>query len=180
MNAVRAELRKLLTLPAVPGTALLTVGAAWLLGRDALPALQAGFLVLGVLAATHEYGGQFRTTLLAVPRRLHLAAAKAVAVILVTAPAAVAVAPRATAYLVGTTLLAAAVGSLVRRAVPTVAVLLAGYLIAAPLLRGRYPVTAPWLPDTALTDPAGGAPAAVAWTAGALLGAAIGLRRRDA
>ena len=57
MNAVRAELRKLLTLPAVPGTALLTVGAAWLLGRDALPALQAGFLVLGVLAATHEYGG---------------------------------------------------------------------------------------------------------------------------
>ena len=180
MNAVRAELRKLLTLPAVPGTALATVGAALLLGRDALPALQAGFLVLGVLATTHEYTGQFRSTLLAVPRRLHLAAAKAIALTMVTAPAAVTVAPRATAYLIGTTLLAAAVGTVIRHGVPAVAVLLAGYLIAAPLLRGWYPATAPWLPDTALTDPAGGAPAAVAWTAGALLGAAIALRRRDA
>ena len=180
MNAVRAEVRKLLTLPALALTALLTAAAALLLGRPGVPVTQAGFLILGVLAATHEHqgGGQFRTTLLAVPGRLRLAAAKGVALVLVTTPLAVLVRP--VAYLVGTTVLAAAAGSLIRHAVPAVGLLLAGYLIAGPVLRGWCPASAAWLPDTALTDPARGAAAAAGWTLGAVVGATVVLRRRDA
>lgn len=72
------------------------------LGHDAalgpLGYTQAGFLVLGVLAAASEYeeGSQIRTTLLAMPRRLPLQAVKALALGAVTLPVAVATAATST------------------------------------------------------------------------------------
>ncbi|WP_433132844.1 hypothetical protein ACQPWW_14235 [Micromonospora sp. CA-240977] len=210
MSAARAELRKLLTLPSLPRTALLTWAATALLtyayaaageplGDDAglapLGYTQAGFLVLGVLAATSEYqeGDQIRTTLLAMPRRLPLQAAKALALATLTLPVAAATAatstlpadapawtPAATAYLTLTTLLAAAVASLVRRAVPAAILLLGLYFVAGPLLRARSSASAAYLPDTAALDPSHGAAATLTWTFAALALAALTFRRRDA
>ncbi|MGW3806812.1 hypothetical protein [Micromonospora sp. NPDC005113] len=214
MNTARAELRKLLTLPSLRLTALLTWTANLLLtyayasaesrgeplGDDAALAplgyTQAGFLVLGVLAAASEYqeGGQIRTTLLAMPRRLPLQAAKALALAALTLPVAAATAatstlpaygatwtPAATAYLTLTTLLGAAVAGVVRRAVPAVVLLLGLYFIAGPLLRARTGTSAAYLPDTAALDPSRGAAAAtITWTLSALTLAALTFHRRDA
>jgi ABC-2 type transport system permease protein len=213
MNTTCAEGRKLLTLPSLRLTALLTwIGTLMLayayaaaesrgepLGNDAglapLGYTQAGFLVLGVLAAAseHQAGGQIRTTLLAMPRRLPLYAAKAVTLAAVTLPLAAATAvtstvpggdaaqtPAATAYLMLTTLLAAAVASLVRRAVPAVVLLLSLYFIAGPLLRTRSDTIAAYLPDTAALDPSRGAAATIIWTLSALALAALAFHRRDA
>ncbi|MEV4121691.1 hypothetical protein [Micromonospora sp. NPDC049645] len=213
MNTARAELRKLLTLPSLRRTALLTCAANLLLayayaaaesrgeplGDDAALAplgyTQAGFLVLGVLAAASEYqeGDQIRTTLLAMPRRLPLQAVKAAVLAVVTLPvAAVTVAtstpaggagtwmPAATAYLTLTTLLGAAVASVVRRSVPAVVLLLGLYFIAGPLLRARTATSAAYLPDTAALDPSRGAAATITWTLAALTLAAVTLHRRDA
>ncbi|MEV5768001.1 hypothetical protein AB0L34_25975 [Micromonospora sp. NPDC052213] len=214
MNSARAELRKLLTLPSLRLTALLTWTATLLLtfvyasaesrgeplGDDAALAplgyTQAGFLVLGVLAAASEYqeGGQIRTTLLATPRRLPLQAVKALALGAVTLPVAVATAatstlpaggatwmPAATAYLTLTTLLGAAVASVVRRAVPAVILLLGLYFIAGPLLRARPgTIAAAYLPDTAALNPSRGAAATIIWTLSALTLAALTFHRRDA
>ncbi|MEU8328719.1 hypothetical protein [Micromonospora sp. NPDC048839] len=212
MNTVRAELRKLLTLPSLRRTALLTWAATVLLtyayasaeasgeklGDAALAPLgytQAGFLVLGLLAATSEYqeGDQIRATLLAMPRRLPLQAAKALALAALTLPVATATAatstlpageaariPAAAAYLTLTTLLAAAVATVVRRAVPATIALLGLYFIAGPLLRAGSPASAPYLPDTAALDPSHGAAATIAWTFSALTLAALTFRRRDA
>ncbi|MEU7676197.1 hypothetical protein AB0C42_15455 [Micromonospora taraxaci] len=215
MNTARAELSKLLTLPSLRRTALLTWAATVLLaygyayasaesageplGDDAglapLGYTQAGFLVFGVLAATSEYqeGDQIRTTLLAMPRRLPLQAAKALALAALTLPVAAATAvtstlpadapawmPAATAYLTLTTLLAAAVASLVRRAVPAAILLLGLYFVAGPLLRARFSAGAAYLPDTAALDPSRGAAATIAWTCAALTLAASVFRRRDA
>lgn len=97
-NAILAELAKLLTLPA----ALVAAAAAVLIGGivswaqvaggggaplppagavlAAVPYVQACFVVLGVLPATHEHeGGQHRTSLTAVPNRVRLFAAKSIA-----------------------------------------------------------------------------------------------------
>lgn len=97
-NAILAELAKLLTLPA----ALVTAAAAVLLGGivswaqvagpggaplppagavlAAVPLVQACFVVLGVLPATHEHEGcQHRTSLTAVPSRGVFFAAKSIA-----------------------------------------------------------------------------------------------------
>ncbi|MFF0151767.1 hypothetical protein [Micromonospora sp. NPDC005203] len=213
MNTVRAELRKLLTLPSLRRTALLTWAATVLLtyayasaessgeplGDDAALAplgyTQAGFLVLGVLAATSEYqeGDQIRATLLAMPRRLPLQAAKALALAALTLPVATATAatstlpggeaariPAAAAYLTLTTLLAAAVATVVRRAVPAAIALLGLYFVAGPLLRAGDPASAAYLPDTAALDPSHGAAATIAWTFAALTLAALTFRRRDA
>ncbi|MEU4473664.1 hypothetical protein [Micromonospora sp. NPDC023888] len=213
MNTVRAELRKLLTLPSLRRTALLTWAATALLtyayasaeahgeplGDDtALAPLgytQAGFLVLGVLAATSEYqdGDQIRATLLAMPRRLPLQAAKALALAALTLPVAAATAatstlpaggvawtPVATAYLTLTALLAAAVASAVRRALPAAIALLGLYFVAGPLLRAGSSASAAYLPDTAALDPSHGAAATIAWTLSALTLAALIFRRRDA
>ncbi|MGQ5264840.1 hypothetical protein ACTWLT_29215 [Micromonospora sp. ZYX-F-536] len=213
MNTARAELRKLLTLPSLRLTALLTWTANLLLTymyasaefhRDSLgeaAALaplgytQAGFLVLGVLAAAseHQECGQIRTTLLAMPRRLPLQAVKAVVLAVVALPvAAVAAAtstlaggagtwmPAATAYLMLTTLLGAAVASVVRRVVPAVILLLGLYFIAGPLLRARTGTNAAYLPDTAALDPSHGAAATITWTLCALTLAAVTFRCRDA
>lgn len=213
MNTAHAELRKLLTLPSLRLTALLTWTATLLLtfvyasadsrggplGDTAalapLSYTQAGFLVLGVLAAASEYqeGGQIRTTLLAMPRRLPLQAVKALALGAVTLPVAAATAatstlpangatwmPAATAYLTLTTLLGAAVASVLRRAVPAVILLLGLYFIAGPLLRARPGSSAAYLPDTAALHPSGGAAATIIWTLSALTIAALTFHRRDA
>ncbi|MEU8088889.1 hypothetical protein AB0B57_35390 [Micromonospora sp. NPDC049101] len=213
MNAVRAELRKLLTLPSLRRTVLLTWAANLLLtsayasaesrgeplgDNVALAPLgytQAGFLVLGVLAATSEYeeGDQIRATLLAMPRRLPLLGAKALALAALTLPVAAATAatstlpadgaawtPVATAYLTLTTLLAAAVASVVRRAVPAAILLLGLYFVAGPLLRAGPNASAAYLPDTAALDPSRGGAATVAWTLCALTLAAAAFRCRDA
>ncbi|RAO04267.1 hypothetical protein [Micromonospora noduli] len=213
MNTARAELRKLLTLPSLRLTALLTWTANLLLtyvyasaefhgeslGEVAALAplgyTQAGFLVLGVLAAASEYqeGGQISTTLLAMPRRLPLQAVKAVALTVVALPVAAVTAatstlaggagtwmPAATAYLTLTTLLGAAVAGVVRRAVPAVVLLLGLYFIAGPLLRARSCTNAAYLPDTAALDPTRGAAATVTWTLSVLTLAAVTFRRRDA
>jgi len=213
VNAARAELRKLLTLPSLRLTTLLTWSATLLLtwlyaaaeGRgDPLsddPALaplgytQAGFLVLGVLAAAseHQAGDQIRTTLLAMPRRLPLQAAKFVTLAAVTLPVAAVTAatshvpagdiarmPTTVAYLTLTTLLAAAVGGLARRAEPALVLLLALYFIADPLLRRRYDAVAAYLPDTAVLEPSEGAAATIIWTLSAVTIAALTFHRRNA
>ncbi|GGO13757.1 hypothetical protein [Micromonospora parathelypteridis] len=213
MNTAHAELRKLLTLPSLRLTALLTWTANLVLtyayraaesggeplgDNVALVPLgytQAGFLVLGVLAVASEYqeGGQIRTTLLAMPRRLPLQAAKAVALAALTLPVAAATAttstvsageatstPAATGYLTLTTLLGAAVASVVRRAVPAVILLLALYFIAGPLLRAWSATSAAYLPDTAALEPSRGAAATIIWTLSVLTLAAFTFHRRDA
>lgn len=182
MNAVRAELAKLLTLPPIRNTAALTWAATALLAwvaRDALTPLrytQAGFLVLGVLAA----GPDRQATLLAMPRRGRLMAAKAVALLIPAAGLAVLVTatstlpageparlPAAAAHLTLAALLAAAVGSLIRPAVPAVGLLLIVHLVAGPVLRLR------WLPPDGL-------PAATAWTLALGAIATLTFARRDA
>ncbi|MEV4810889.1 hypothetical protein [Micromonospora avicenniae] len=213
MNIARAELRKLLTLPSLSLTALLTWTANLLLTYayasaesrgeppDDAAALiplgytQAGFLVLGVLAAASEYqgGNQVHTTLLAMPRRLPLQAVKALALAALALPVAAATAavsalpaggatwvPAATVYLTLTTLLGAAVAGVVRRAVPAVVLLLGLYFIAGPLLRAQSGTSAAYLPDTAALDPYRGAAATIVWTLSALTLAALTFHRRDA
>jgi len=191
-NAVHAELRKLGTLPSLRWAAGLTWAATVLLAvaahraapgadpiRTALRWTQAGFLVFGVLAATHEYesGGQIRATLLAVPRRFGLAAAKAIAIVAVVAVLA---APAGTPYLISVALAGAGLGGILRNAVAAVAAGLALYLVICPVLLGRFPSSAAWLPDTALLEPERGAAAAVLWPLALLVVAAVTLRRRNA
>ncbi|WP_250030130.1 hypothetical protein [Paractinoplanes maris] len=195
MTAVHAELRKLITLPSLRWTAALTWAATLVLAlavrrvapqedpiRAALRWTQAGFLVFGVLAATQEYepGGQIRATLLAVPRRWTLAAAKAVALIVVALALA---APAGSPYLVGVALVGAALGSLLRSSVAGVALGLAIYLVASPAMRARLPGSGPWLPDAGLAAevwPPGATLTAAAWPLAATLVAAVVLRRRNA
>lgn len=213
MNPTRAELRKLLTLPSLRLTVLLTWGATGLLAyayssavargqaatdEAALAPLlytQAGFLVLGAIAAASEYqgGAQIQATLLALPRRLPLLAAKAVALAGVALPAAAltvsisalvagepARIPAATAYLTLTTLLGSAVAVLVRRAVPAVLSLLVLHFVAGPLLRSRFDEVAAYLPDTAVVDPETGLAATIGWVAVAYTAATAAFHLRDA
>lgn len=173
--ALHAELRKLATLPAIWWTAALTTAVTVLLiARDLVPTgyAQVGFLVLGALAATSETGGQGTTSLLCVPRRWRLLGARVVGLALVAVPVAAVVSvgragPWAVAYLVLTTLLAAAVGAVLRAAIPSVAVLLGHYVVAEPLLR------ADWLPG-----PQAEALTVLLWTGGAVVvsGCIVGLR----
>ncbi|WP_328477796.1 hypothetical protein OHA21_25425 [Actinoplanes sp. NBC_00393] len=185
MNAFRAELGKLLTLPSLWITALLTAAVTVLLRAVGLPGsvlvhTQAGLLVLGVLAAAHEYqgGGQIRTTLLAMPRRLPLAAAKTAALTVLAFPVAGVVAalagelsatPRAALSM----LVAAGVGGLVRQTVASVGIVLTAYVIVAPLMAARLPASARWMPDA-------GWAAALIWAFALVAAWAITLRGRDA
>jgi len=137
---------------------------------------QAGFIILGVLAATSEYtGGQVQTSLTVVPRRVLLHLSKVVALVLIAVPTALvvvlgglvvanlvlgdaAVVPPfgdfavgvggAAAYLALTAVLSSSVATVIRRTVPAVAGLLVYYFIAGPLLRDRTAFAA-YLPDTA-------------------------------
>jgi ABC-2 type transport system permease protein len=220
-----AEVRKLVTLPAV----YLTVPALWAVtvlleiavvaavgrgrsgsgaGLGALAYVQAGFVVLGVLAATSEYhGGQLRTTLTAVPRRLELQAVRAfvvaaagaltaagtvVAAVLIAEsaptgtvrPVGMARAVEAVACLALTTVLATCVATVLRRTLPAVAVLLGYFYLAGPYLRA-HTTYAGFLPDAAGyrlwsgEPPAAGWISLTAWTLAAFASAAATLRSRD-
>jgi ABC-2 type transport system permease protein len=184
VNALRAELRKLLTLPSLRLTVLLTVCAHVLLLSVSAPAplryTQAGFVVFGVLSAgsEHQGGDQIRATLLAMPRRLPLYAAKVLALAMVTLPfAAVAGSP---GYLTLTTLLAAGTGTLIRHTEAGAVLLLCVYFVGCPLLRARVPDAAAYLPDTAVLDLSRGAAATAIWTVAAVVPAAYAFHRRDA
>jgi ABC-2 type transport system permease protein len=176
VNLLRAELRKLLTLPSLRLTALLTLAASLVVP---VQYTQAGFVVFGVLAAAseHQGGDQFRATLLAMPRRLPLYTAKMLTLAGVTAPLAAVVAVPSVVPLTLTTLLAAAVGGLIRHAEAAAVLLLVVYFVACPLLRGRF---APFLPDTATLEASRGDAAAVVWALTAMVLAACVFHRRDA
>ncbi len=109
VDAVRAELSKIVTLPAtwltIGGTAALSAvlslffasqagdgpGAMGSLdvAMAALPYSQAGLFVLGVIVACSEHvGGQVRTTLIAMPHRVTQRLAATIALVLVAVPAA--------------------------------------------------------------------------------------------
>ncbi|MCR3753778.1 hypothetical protein [Lentzea californiensis] len=188
---IGAETAKLWSLPASHLTALGTVVASAVLaiafgaaggtgvldvGLAPVAYGQAGFVVLGVVAVTSEYsGGQIRTTLAAMPRRITQHLAKLVSLALFAVPAAVVtvvagvvvagvvvgdegVLPQfaealravsgAAAYLTLTALLSAAIATVIRRTVPVVAGLLVHYFVIGPLLRDRAGFAA-YLPDTA-------------------------------
>jgi ABC-2 type transport system permease protein len=175
VTTARAELLKLVTLPALALTVGLTWGLTALLAlvadeADPIPYVRAGFLVLGVLAASSEYeGGQLRTTLLCVPRRLRLQGVKALVLGLATLPVAVVTVLVAgtgdPGYLIVITLLAAGVATLLRHAVAAVVVVLGYYYVLGPFVRDRF--------DDGLWLPA-------AWSLVALLAAAAAVVRRDA
>jgi hypothetical protein len=187
-RAVRAEFAKLLTLPSLWTTTLLTWAVTLLLRLVELPGsilvhTQAGFLVLGVLAAAqeHDRGNQIQATLLAMPRRLPLAAAKTVALLLATAPIAALVAvtagePGGTGYLVLATAAASGLGMLLRHGVGAAGAALGVYLVAVPLLGVHLPAGAtPWLPG-----PPEFSLAAAGWALTALGVAAAAFHLRDA
>ncbi|MBE3015292.1 ABC transporter permease [Microbispora sp. NEAU-D428] len=146
------------------------------IGLASISYAQAGFVILGVLAACSEYtGGQIRTTLTAMPRRVLQFTAKHLALAIVVFPAAAITAASGivlttgvlgdtaapvtlgrvagalsgvTAYLALTALISAAVGALVRRTLAAVVVLLGYFFIVGPLLRDHTPA-AKYLPDSA-------------------------------
>lgn len=188
---IGAETAKLWSLPAAHLTVLGTVVASAVLaiafgvagstgvldiGLAPVGYGQAGFVVLGVIAVTSEYsGGQIRTTLTAMPRRItqHLAKLVSLTLFAVTAAvvtvvtdvvvagfvvgdegvlppfaAALRAVSGAAAYLTLTALLSAAVATVVRRTVPAVAGMLVHYFVIGPLLRDRAGFAA-YLPDSA-------------------------------
>ncbi|MGK5682768.1 hypothetical protein [Actinoplanes sp. URMC 104] len=192
---VRAEVLKLLTLPALRWTIALTWAATALLAfaahrttphadpiTTALRWTQAGYLVFGVLTATQEYepGGQIRATLLAMPHRWRLTFAKTAATALVTLPLAAPAGPSTAAYLIGVVLVGAAAGSLSRSPIAGVASAVTLYLLVCPIVRAGAPSVSPWLPDTTLTDPSHGAAAAAIWPTAATLTAGAFFHRRNA
>ncbi len=145
------------------------------IGLASIRYIQAGYIVLGIMASCSEYaGGQIRTTLAAMPRRgLQLAAAH-LALTIIVIPAAIMTAASgvlvaaivldasasfdpgsAVGILAGvtgslclTTLFSAAIGALLRRTLPAAAVVLGYYFIAGPILREQT-AYAKFFPDTA-------------------------------
>ncbi|GIP23059.1 ABC transporter permease [Paenibacillus sp. J22TS3] len=190
-----AELGKLVTLPwiwlTLMGTFILNLvlaaaftsvglqGAAGTqsvlnIGLASMRYLQAGFIILGIIATCSEYtGGQIRTTLTAIPWRGLQLSTKHLALAIITLPAAFIIAASgvlytfimmrdtavvveidsmiktlagATGYLTLTTLLSAAIGALIRRTTPALVVLLGYYFTVSPLTRDSLPQ---YFPDTA-------------------------------
>lgn len=179
MNLIAAELLKLRTLPAVVATAIGTAVAVAVLSRvadaEAMRYGQAGFILLGVLAAASEYSGrQIQTTLTSAPGRTSLAAAKIVAHLIAAALTAVVVVPfvDSSAHYVMISALAHAVALLVRDMVVALVVMLTLVFVAPPLL-GMVTALARFLPDR------GGAVLA-AWVVLATAVATIAFVRRDA
>ena len=204
---VTAELLKLVTLPVVLSTGVATIAAAPVLAAlsgaaagthafgivaGTMPFLQMGPILLGVLATGGEYtGGQVRTTLTAMPRRIPALAGKAAAVLfvlLVTGTAAVAagattarsggapafgaarVAVGVVAHLVAMGLLALTLAVLLRSILRPLAALLTLVFVASPLL-GGLTEKAYLLPDQAgrlLYDPLPGT-APGTWTGAVVL-----------
>lgn len=112
VDATRAELSKIVTLPAtwltIGGTAVLSAVLSLFFASQAgdgsqamgsldvamaaLPYSQAGLFVLGVIVACSEYvGGQVRRTLIAMPHRVAQRLAAVVALVIVAVPAALVV-----------------------------------------------------------------------------------------
>ncbi|GIO59847.1 ABC transporter permease [Paenibacillus cineris] len=192
-----AELDKLVTLPSIwltlTGTFILNLllaaaftsvglqGAAGTqsilnIGLASMRYLQAGFIILGILATCSEYtGGQIRTTLTTIPWRGGQLSTKHLALATITIPAAFIIAASgvlytftmmrdtavvieidtmiktllgATGYLTCTTLLSAAIGALFRRTTPALVVLLGYYFVVSPLTRD-FPTIRKYFPDTA-------------------------------
>ncbi|MFC4069263.1 hypothetical protein [Actinoplanes subglobosus] len=175
IRIVGAEVLKLVTLPSIGLTVAMTCAITAILGQigSPLPYAQVGVLVLGVLAAGHEYqgGGQIRSALLAVPRRSVLVTAKFAAVTIAAGPAVLVVAllagePGATGRLLLDLLLAAGVATIVRHPVGATAILLTAYEIVVPLIVAH-------LPRVAL-------PPGPVWPAAMMVTALVVVRCRDA
>ncbi|MGG4093457.1 ABC transporter permease [Paenibacillus lautus] len=144
------------------------------IGLSSMGYLQAGFIILGILATCSEYtGGQIRTTLTTIPWRGFQLSTKYLALAIITVPMAFIIAASgvlytfimmrdtavvieidtmiealvgATGYLTLTTLLSAAIGALLRRTTPALVILLGYYFIVSPLSRDFLPH---YFPDTA-------------------------------
>jgi len=194
-----AELDKLMTLPLIwltlMSTLIINVGLAAAYTSSSLQAeagtftilntglasmgyVQAGFIIIGIVAVCSEYtAGQIRTTLTTIPWRGWQLTAKYVAVAMVTIPAALIIAATgvlytfimmrdtasvaieintliatlvgATGYLTLTSLLSAALGSLIRRTTPVLVTLVSYYFIVGPLMRDALPSIKNYFPDTA-------------------------------
>lgn len=203
---------------AFTGNADLTASGVSVLdyGVVALGWTQVGFFLLGVTAATSEYiGGQIRTTLIAVPDRIGQRVAASLSLtpvvflagiitvvagigtVLITSRTpvseldialAIRITLSAAGYLTLMAILSAAIGVLIRKAIPAASILLIYFLILSPLLQGQR-----WyfLPDTAAytlwyaTVPDEAPPAllgwvvVVAWTIALLIPSLIAAKRRD-
>ncbi|MFE9279469.1 ABC transporter permease [Paenibacillus glucanolyticus] len=195
---LRAELDKLVTLPLIWRTLMgtfivnLVLAAAFTsvglqgaagtqsilnIGLASMGYLQAGFIILGIIATCSEYtGGQIRTTLATIPWRGIQLSMKHLALAIITVPAAFIIAASgvlytfmmmrdtaawietdtmikalagATGYLTLTTLLSAAIGALIRRTTPALVVLLGYYFIVSPLTRDYLLRFKNYFPDTA-------------------------------
>ncbi|WP_372629866.1 ABC transporter permease [Cohnella sp.] len=198
VQALAAELSKLGSLPAI----WLTLGVSLILnlvlaaafasaglqgstgtpnvldiGLASISYIQAGYIILGIVASCSEYtGGQIHTTLTAMPRRSLQLVAAHLALTIIVVPAAIITAassvllaaitlgdvPSASLDLGSTigvlagvtvhlglmTLLSASLGVLLRRTLPAAIVVLGYTFIAGPLLREQT-TQAKYLPDTA-------------------------------
>lgn len=193
-----AELDKLITLPLIWRTLMstfilnLALAAAFTsvglqggagtqsilnIGLAPMGYLQAGFIILGIIATCSEYtGGQIRTTLTTIPWRGFQLSTKHLALAIITIPAAFIITASgvlytfvmmrdtavrfeidtliktlagAAGYLSLTTLLSAAIGVLLRRTTPAIVILLGYYYVVSPLTRDVLPKFGDYLPDTA-------------------------------
>ncbi|GGH20351.1 ABC transporter permease [Paenibacillus segetis] len=195
-----AELEKLVTLPSiwltligifilnlVLATAFTSIGLQGAAGTQSIlniglasmGYLQAGFIILGIVATCSEYaGGQIRTTLTTIPWRGLQLSTKHLALAIITIPVAFIIVASgvlytffmmrdtavgfktdtmimiktlvgATGYLTLTTLLSAAIGALLRRTTPALVVLLGYYFIVSPLSRDFLPSIKNYSPDMA-------------------------------
>lgn len=232
IRILAAELYKLATLPLIRFSLI----AAFILnlvlaaGTHSIPHtgfasmrhLQAGFIILGILAACSEYtGGQIRTTLTVMPWRGLQLSAKLLALAIVTVPAAYIIAASgilysfimmkdtaagieidtvirsltgAAGYLTLTTLLSAAITSLLRRSTPAMVILLGYYFIISPLTTGILPDFSNYFPDRAVyymytppaltgadvLTPVQGTGITMSWTVMFIAAAIAIYRRRDA
>ncbi|MGG3281043.1 ABC transporter permease [Paenibacillus solani] len=198
IKILRAEKDKLITLPwiwiTLMGTFILNLllAAAFTsaglqeeagtqgilsIGLASMGYLQAGFIILGILAACSEYtGGQIRTTLTTMPWRGFQLSTKYTALAIITIPAAFIIAASgvlytfvmmrdtsagfeidaileglvgATGYLTLTSLLSTAMGSLFRRTTSALVVLLGYYFVVSPLTTDFLPKFRSFFPDTA-------------------------------
>ncbi|GFN33172.1 ABC transporter permease [Paenibacillus xylaniclasticus] len=180
---------------------------------------KAGFMLFGILTVCSEYnGGQIRTTLVAMPHRgIQIMAAIATLTAMLI-PAACVVSSSGvllaqtvfgddrhsiagenlvssilgvSVYLTLTALISAAIGIIMRRMLPALAIILGYYFIAGPFIRGKAQL-AKYLPDTTgvvmwsaqpdhvtMLSPVQGGILLSAWTFASIITAAIVHRRRD-
>ncbi|MFD0716860.1 ABC transporter permease [Paenibacillus sp. GCM10027626] len=189
------------------------------IGLASVSYAQAGLMIFGILTVCSEYnGGQIRTTLTAMPRRGIQIFAALFALTVVLIPAAFVVSSSGvlltqillgdagapivwanlvsamlgvSAYLTLTGLISAAIGVVLRRMLPALAIMLGYYFIAGPLIRDQADF-AKYLPDTAgvvmwfpqpdharALTPVQGGILLGAWALAAIIIAATVYRKRD-